>query len=113
MRHVPGADYSIPAEPRELLRADEMLRANPLTTRWRCDQRAIWGRSRRFDRGSADGRYRRILPVAERPAERLLSDQTAGVEPGSGDRGSCPCCSDIPPTPEPIGVANSRSLGRR
>jgi len=65
MRHVAGADYSIPAEPRELLRADEMLRANPPTTRWRCDQRAIWGRSRRFDRGSADGRYRRNFALRD------------------------------------------------
>jgi hypothetical protein len=83
MRHVAGADYSIPAEPRELLRADEMLRANPPTTRWRCDQRAIWGRSRRFDRGSADGRYRRILPVSARPGKGPLTEPIAGVQPAA------------------------------
>ena len=38
-------------------------------------------RARRLHRGLANGRYRRVSPVAVRPGEGLLTEPTAATQP--------------------------------
>jgi hypothetical protein len=48
------------------------------------------GRTRQFDRGPANGRYRRISPVAAHSGDRLLSEPQPALSLVGGNRSSCP-----------------------